>query len=166
MAEAQDMEKIRSIGVSNFNADQMQRAADRLQEHGLSLAANQVEFSLIHRDPEKNGVFEACREMNISLVAYFPLARGKLTSVGVSGSSLSAGDRFMVKADLADVLMSIAAEHGGSVSQVALNWLLYRDELVIPIPGVTKVDHAVKNAGALEWSMSRSEFNELEEVST
>jgi aryl-alcohol dehydrogenase-like predicted oxidoreductase len=62
--------------------------------------------------------------------------------------------------------MSIADEHGGSVSQVALNWLLYRDELVIPIPGATKVDHAVKNSRALEWDMSKSEFNELEEASS
>jgi aryl-alcohol dehydrogenase-like predicted oxidoreductase len=166
MAEAKYKAKIRSIGVSNFNADQIQRAADRLQEHGLPLTANQVEFSLIHRNPEKNGIFETCREMNISLVAYFPLARGKLTSVGMSGSFRSAGDRFMIKSNLADVLMSIAAEHGGSVSQVALNWLLYRDELVIPIPGATKVDHAVKNAGALDWGMSKSEFNELEEASS
>jgi aryl-alcohol dehydrogenase-like predicted oxidoreductase len=62
-------------------------------------------------------------------------------------------------------IRSIAEDHGGSVSQVALSWLLRRDELVIPIPGATKVDHALENAGALDWVMSEAEFNELDEAS-
>jgi aryl-alcohol dehydrogenase-like predicted oxidoreductase len=62
------------------------------------------------------------------------------------------------------LIQSIAMDHGGSASQVALNWLLHKDELVIPIPGATKVDHAVENARALDWSMSQAEFNELDEA--
>jgi aryl-alcohol dehydrogenase-like predicted oxidoreductase len=161
MVEAKDEGKIRSIGVSNFDADQMKRAAERLMVHGLKLAANQVEYSLFNRDPEINGVFEACKGLNVSLVAYRPLARGKLTSEGI-GRSLS-GDMH-VQSNLEKVLTSISRDHGGSVGQVALNWLLCKDVLVIPIPGATKVDHVVENAGALEWEMSKSEFNELEEA--
>jgi aryl-alcohol dehydrogenase-like predicted oxidoreductase len=165
MAEIWDKGKIRSIGVSNFNSEQMWRATERLEKHGLQLVANQVEYSLLDRSPEKNGVLEACKSMNVSLVAYRPLARGKLTLAAMNGSSLSAGDSF-IESSLAKVLVSIAQNHRGSVSQVALNWLLYKDELVIPIPGATNVAHAVKNAGVLDWEMSKTEFNELEEASS
>ena len=157
MAEALDEEKIRSVGVSNFDAEQMTRAATRLEEHGVKLAANQVEYSLQHREPETNGVLETCINLDVSLVAYRPLVRGKLASVKMKGESRN-------ESTLEAVIQSIAKEHGGSASQVALNWLLQKDESVIPIPGTTNVDHAVDNAGALNWVMSRAEFNELDEA--
>ncbi|TFH06818.1 MAG: aldo/keto reductase, partial [Nitrosomonadales bacterium] len=88
MAKALVEGKIRSIGVSNFDVLQLTKAVDILEEYGLKLAANQVEYSLLNRDPEKNGVLEACKSMNVSLVAYRPLARGRLTSDAMNGSSL------------------------------------------------------------------------------
>ena len=166
MAEAVEAEKIRSVGVSNFDVRQMEKAVDRLGDHGLNLAANQVEYSLLHRDPEENGVLEACKSMNVSLVAYRPLSRGRLTSAKMSGYSMAAGSSSVSKSPLFNVLMNIAQAHEGSVSQVALNWLLGKDELVIPIPGVTKVNHALGNVRALEWEMSRSESEELDTAST
>jgi aryl-alcohol dehydrogenase-like predicted oxidoreductase len=71
----------------------------------------------------------------------------------------------MRESDLANKLMDLARSHGGHISQLALNWLIRRDELVIPIPGATSVNHALKNAGALDWDMSKAEFNELEDAS-
>jgi aryl-alcohol dehydrogenase-like predicted oxidoreductase len=166
MVEAIDAGKIRSVGVSNFNTNQMVEARDKLMENGVKLAANQVEYSLLHRDPEKNGVLEACKTLNVSLVAYRPLSRGRLTSAGMSRYSMSAGTSSMSKSPLFNVLMSIAQSHDGSVSQVALNWLLNKSALVVPIPGVATVNHALQNIGAMEWEMSNSEFMELEDVST
>lgn len=166
MAEAVDAGKVHSVGVSNFDASQMEKAWDRLMEHGLKLAANQVEYSLLHRDPEHNGVLEACETLNVSLVAYRPLSRGRLTSAKMSGYSMAAGSSSVSKSPLFNVLMSVAQAHGGSVGQVALNWLLGKGELVIPIPGATNVNHVLDNVGALEWEMSRSELEELEEAST
>jgi len=155
MAEAHTSEKIRAVAVSNFDPDQMRRAAAQLETHGLTLAANQVEYSLLNRETETNGVLEACRELNASLVAYRPIGRGQLTSTGTEAES-----------KLETVIRAIAQDHGGSISQVALNWLLRKDDLVIPIPGATKVHHALENAGALDWAMSKAEFNELEEASS
>ena len=156
MAEAKAAGMIQTVGVSNFDADQMRRAAQQLEKHDIKLAANQVEYSLMHREPETNGVLEACRSQNVSLVAYRPLGRGELATV-LSTSRAS---------KLENAILSIAEDRGGSVSQVALNWLLLRDELVIPIPGATKVDHALENAAALDWVMSKAEFNELDEASS
>jgi len=137
----------------------MREAAARLEGHGLKLAANQVEYSLLNREPETNGVLETCKSLGVSLVAYRPLGRGQLASAEKIGGSKTAST-------LETLIQSIAGNHGGSASQVVLRWLLHRSELVIPIPGATKVDHAVENAGALDWVMSKAEFDELDEASS
>ncbi len=166
MAEAWTSEKIRAVGVSNFDAEQMRRSAAQLEKHGMKLAANQVEYSLLNRGTETNGVLEACKDLDASLVAYRPIGRGQLASVAMTGSSSRAAAGSKSESNLETVIRSIAEDHGGSVSQVAINWLLRRDDKVIPIPGATKVDHALENIGALDWVMSESEFNELDEASS
>ena len=166
MAEAWTTEKIRAVGVSNFDAEQMRRSAAQLEKHGMKLAANQVEYSLLNRGTETNGVLEACKDLDASLVAYRPIGRGQLASAVMTGSSSRDAAGSKRESNLETVIRSIAEDHGGSVSQVAINWLLRRDELVIPIPGATKVDHALENIGALDWIMSESEFNELDEASS
>jgi len=158
MAEALAADKISSVGVSNFDADQMRRAAAQLEEHGLKLAANQVEYSLQNREPETNGVLEACKSLGASLVAYRPLGRGQLASLEINVGSES-------ETSLENIIKSIAMEHGGSASQVVLLWVRHGDELVIPIPGATEVDHAVENAGVLDWVMSEEGFKMLDEAS-
>jgi aryl-alcohol dehydrogenase-like predicted oxidoreductase len=144
----------------------MRRSAAQLERHGLKLAANQVEYSLLNRETETNGVLEACKELDASLVAYRPIGRGQLASAVKAGSSPRDAAGSKSESNLETVIRSIAENHGGSVSQVALNWLLRRDDKVIPIPGATKVDHALENAGALDWVMSEAEFNELDEASS
>jgi aryl-alcohol dehydrogenase-like predicted oxidoreductase len=75
IAQAVEAGKIRAVGVSNFGAEQMHRAAARLEKYGIPLAANEVRYNLLHRQPEVNGVLAACRELNVALVAYRPLER-------------------------------------------------------------------------------------------
>ncbi len=152
LSEAIDAEAIRAAGVSNFDAEQMRLAAARLEERGHPLAANEVEYSLSNREPEGNGVLDACRELKVALVAYRPLSRGSLTSTGNAGSKVR------------DALSRIAGSHDATPGQVALAWLLHRDELVIPIPGATRKEHAEENAGSLDLALSSDEFNELDEA--
>jgi aryl-alcohol dehydrogenase-like predicted oxidoreductase len=158
LAEAVKSGKAKTVGVSNFNPDQMRRVADRLARSNIPLAANEVHYSLAHRDPESNGVLDACRELDIALVAYFPLASGRLT-----------GPPAEAKADKLDAvrraLAEIAEAHQASQSQVALNWLLARDPHVILIPGATKAHHAKANLGALEWGLTDEEFAILDATS-
>ena len=71
--------QIRAIGVSNFTAGELRAAHTALADHGIPLAANQVQYSLVHRDPETNGVLETCRELGVALIAYSPLGMGVLT---------------------------------------------------------------------------------------
>ena len=79
MADAVAAGKVRAVGVSNYSADQMRQAHAALAQRGIPLASNQVEYSLLHRRPERNGVLDACRELGVTLIAYQPLASGALT---------------------------------------------------------------------------------------
>ena len=68
-----------AVGVSNFSTDRLRRAHEQLQKRGVGLASNQVQYSLLYRKPETNGVMETCRELGVTLVAYSPIAQGLLT---------------------------------------------------------------------------------------
>ncbi len=171
LAEAHQAGKIRAIGVSNFNVDQMRRAAFRLAAHGIALAANEVHYSLIHRHPETNGVLDACRELNVALVAYFPLGSGMLTRPIDAKNLGFIQKRMLGKAspeqlqNLQSTVSEIASQRGVSISQVALNWLLQRDPHVIAIPGATSATHVQENAAALSWQLTPQEFDAIDQAS-
>jgi aryl-alcohol dehydrogenase-like predicted oxidoreductase len=150
---------IRAVGVSNCSAAQMRRAASRLARYHISLAANQVYYNLLHRQPEVNGVLDACRELNVALVAYRPLASGRL----VASKAPTRGGK--ANEALQSTLQTIAQQRGKSTSQVALNWLLRRDDHIIPIPGATSARHARENAETLTWELSEEEFRAIDQAS-
>jgi aryl-alcohol dehydrogenase-like predicted oxidoreductase len=168
LAEAVQAGKVRAVGVSNFSAAQMRRAHSALARHGIALASNQVEYSLLHRAPERNGVLRTCRELGVALIAYSPLAMGLL-----SGKYLP-GDRHPRRlgrylhtwpnealAEVLALLERIAQAHGKTPSQVALNWVL-RQPGVVAIPGAKNAQQARENAGSLGWEMSEAEAEALE----
>src|SRR5215831_10985701 len=149
MASAVKAGKIRAVGISNCNVAQMRKAADVLARYGLPLAANQVQYSLLHRKPETDGVLDACRRMDVALVAYRPIGGG---AIGV-GSPLGPG-----RPALADTLREVAAARNATPAQVALAWLLKQDDHVIPIPGATRPEHVRENSGALSLELSEEEL--------
>ena len=148
LAEAVQAGKARAVGVSNFSARQMHVAAERLERHGVPLAANEVQFSVFHRDPERNGVLAACGDLDVALIAYRPLAGGRTRPDG------SALDR---------TLGGIARARQRTVAQVALNWLLSKDERIVAIPGATSAEHLRENVGAVGWTLSEDELAALEQ---
>jgi aryl-alcohol dehydrogenase-like predicted oxidoreductase len=155
MAQAVADGTIRSVGVSNFSAAQMPLASARLARYDIPLAANEVHYNLLHRQPEVDGVLDACRELNVALVAYVPLASGRLAS---TSSSSSRGSQALQTA-----LTTIAHTRSKSVPQVVLNWLLRRDEHIIP--GATSARHVQENAEALTWELSDEEFAAIDQAS-
>jgi aryl-alcohol dehydrogenase-like predicted oxidoreductase len=157
LAEAVKSGKARAVGVSNFNASQMRQIADLLAKQGVPLAANEVHYSLLHRQPEAGGVLTACRELDAALVAYFPLASGRFARPPEAG-------RPDPIAALRVIAAEIAQDHQATTAEVALNWLLARDPHVIPIPGATKAAHAEANLKALTWSLTEAEFARLDQA--
>jgi len=167
LAQAVHSGKVRAVGVSNYGANLMRRAHARLARHDIPLASNQVHYNLIHRKPEKNGVLDACRELNVALIAYSPLEQGLLTGKYriVAGQAISVtGPRRFTPAfrtsqrrkiePLLQTMEDIATTHSKTVGQVALNWLLSKDECIIPIPGAKNVRQASENAGAIGWRLT------------
>jgi len=156
MATAARAGKIRAVGISNCNVAQMRKAAGVLARYGIPLAANQVQYSLLHRKPETDGVLDACRQMDVALVAYRPIGGGALGSGSPTGPGRSA---------LADTLREVAAARGATAAQVALAWLLKRDDHVIPIPGMTRPEHVRENSAALSLELSEEEFTAIDRAS-
>jgi len=176
MADLVEAGKIRSVGVSNFNPARMRRAHAALEKRGLPLAVNQVRYNLLDRNIETNGVLETARELGITIIAYTPVARGLLTGKyhkdpglleHVPGWRKAGMKRDLERTrPLINSMEEIAASHGATVAQVALNWLVYfKGNIVVTIPGATKVRQAEESAGAMNFRLSNDELALLDEMS-
>jgi aryl-alcohol dehydrogenase-like predicted oxidoreductase len=171
MASAVEVGKVRAVGVSNYSADQMRQAHAVLSELGIPLASNQVEYSLLHRRPETNGVLDACRELGVTLIAYTPLAGGMLTGkystenrpAGFYRRVLPRYRRRSLEAigPVVGLLREIGDKHTKTPSQVALRWLI-ENPMVLPIPGAKNGRQAAANAGALTFSLTADEVEVLD----
>jgi aryl-alcohol dehydrogenase-like predicted oxidoreductase len=176
MAELVKTGKIRSVGVSNFSAGQMRRAHVALAKHGLPLASNQVHYSLINRGIESNGILDAAKELGITIIAWSPLESGLLTGKFHKDPNtlrkrpvarrLRLRRRLEKSRSLIVDLEEIAAAHGLTPAQVALNWLVnFHGDTVVAIPGASKVYHAQQNAGAMNFSLSEEEMARIDGLS-
>jgi aryl-alcohol dehydrogenase-like predicted oxidoreductase len=168
--------QIRSVGVSNFSAALMRRAHARLQEHGLSLAVNQVLFSLLARNIERNGILETARELGVTIVAYTPLASGLLSGKYHDHPELLASKkpfwRLRIKAGLessrplVQALQEIGERYQATPAQVALNWVIHcHGESIVTIPGATRPSQAAEAAGAMKFQLTPDELRRLDELS-
>lgn len=172
MADAVEAGKVKAVGVSNYSAEQMRIAHAALAKRGIPLASNQIEYSLLHRRPEVNGVLDACRELGIMLIAYQPLASGVLTGKYVAGARPTGLRRFMgyfrgkgleAVAPVVALLREIGGRYSKSPAQVALRWLI-ENESVLPIPGAKNGKQAADNAGALSFSLTPAEIEALNQA--
>jgi aryl-alcohol dehydrogenase-like predicted oxidoreductase len=171
LAEAAQRGLIRAAGVSNYNADWTRRTQAALARHGLPLASNQVEYSLLDRHIERDGTMQTCRELGVTVIAYSPIAQGALTGK-YTPENLPPGFRrrvynrnYLAKIQpLVALLREIGAAHGGKTpGQVALNWVMAKD--AVPIPGAKNARQAQENTGALGWRLTGSEVAALDAAS-
>jgi len=176
MADLVRAGKIRSIGVSNFSALQMRRAYDALAKRGLPLASNQVQYSLIDRRIESNGILETAKELGVTIIAWSPLGSGVLTGKFHDGPNAlrntPLGRKLMISRRLKrshrliTALKEIASAHDQTPAQVALNWLINsHGDTVVAIPGASKVHHAQQNAGAMNFFLSEEEMARINDLS-
>ena len=166
---------IRSIGVSNFNVDQMQRACKALSERGMPLVANQVEYSLVNRQIERNGLLDAAKDLGITIIAWAPLGSGLLTGKFHDERRYAQapfGRRMMLRRKmeqsrpLANALKEIAPRYDATPAQIALNWIFnYQGETVVTIPGASKAHHAQECAGSLGFTLSEADMASLDVLS-
>lgn len=171
LADAVEAGLTRAVGVSNYSLAQMQRAYQALDRRGIPLTSNQVEYSLLHRDPERSGLLWACQELGVTLIAYSPLAMGVLTGKYTPDHPLSGfRSRRFGPENLARVqplvmrLREIGQAHDGKTpAQVALNWVMAKG--AVPIAGAKNADQARQNAGAMGWRLAEDEVAALDAAS-
>lgn len=138
------------------------------------LTAIQSEYHIMHRDVENNGVLDVCKELGVGFVPYSPLNRGFLcgtineyTTFDSSNDNRQTLPRFTPEAIRANTRIVNELQHFGRVrgmtaSQVALAWLLQKEEWIVPIPGTTKLSHLEENLRTLDFKCSEDEWKELE----
>jgi aryl-alcohol dehydrogenase-like predicted oxidoreductase len=164
MAELVREGKVRELGLSEVNPGQLEQA---VAVHPI--AAVQFEWSLSWREPETD-VVPAARRLGVGLVPYSPLGRGLLT--GTLPPSYGEGDfrrddpRFAgenLTGNLALVrqLAELAADHGITVGQLALAWLLAQGTDVVPIPGTRSPARIAENAAAAQVRLTAAELATL-----
>ena len=168
MAELVKAGKVRYLGLSEASAATIERAH---KVHPIS--ALQVEYSLWTRDPEHNGMLEACRRLGIGLVAYSPLGRGFLTGQIQSPDDFDAddyrrtnprfeGENFQRNLDLVAKVKAIAERKGCTPGQLALAWVIAQGKDIVPIPGTRRSKYLEENVAASHVTLSAEELHEID----
>lgn len=159
--------KVKHFGMSEPGVQTLRRA------HAVQpVAALQNEYSLWWREPETNGILQACDELGIGFVPYSPLGKGFLTGVMNKDTKLGEGDfrntspRFTSKAmeknqAFVDLLRQVADQKGATPAQIALAWLLAQRPYIVPIPGTTKLHRLEENLGAVQVELSEDNLQKI-----
>ena len=169
MADLVRQGKVRHIGLSEASPATVRRAH---QIHPL--AAVQNEYSLFTRDPEE-ALLPVLHELGIALVAYSPLGRGFLAGRFRKPEDLAPddwrlghprfqGENFAKNLQLVDHISELAAAKGCTAGQLALAWLLAREDNVIPIPGTSSLERLEENVGAVNITLSQMELEQIDHI--
>ena len=167
LADLKQAGKIQSIGLSEVSAATLHKAYKE-----APIAAVQTEYSLWTRNPEI-AVLEACRQLDVTFVAFSPVGRGFLGGDLQDVANLDAKDirrtmpRFLPEnypqnlALLKDYL-ALAKELDCTGAQLALAWLLHKDPALIAIPGTTQVAHMLDNFAAMNIKLDANQMAMIE----
>ena len=161
--------KVLHFGLSEASAKTIRRA------HAVqSVTAVQTEYSLMQRDPEKNGVLSTCEELGIGFVPWGPVGQGYLTR------KIDARTRFDPKMDMrsgfprfspeniaanmpiVDLIRRFAEKKNATPAQISLAWLLAQKPFIVPIPGTRNIDHLHENLGAINVHLTPAELREID----
>jgi aryl-alcohol dehydrogenase-like predicted oxidoreductase len=172
--------KVREVACSNLSADQLREADGAAR--GARFAALQSEYSLLHRAPETDGTLDACGDLGLAFVPYFPLKSGLLSGKyrkgrrAPAGARLSGdtpgsrfapmGDHLLTDANLDAVerLAVWAEAHGGTVLDLAFAYLLARPAVASVIAGATRPEQVAANVAAAGLALSEGDLESLDDL--
>ena len=170
--------KILYVGCSNFQGWQISQAMEISNYMGLEkFVSIQPEYNLTNREIE-NEIIPAAKEYNLGIIPYYPLASGILTGKYHPGSALPEGTRIATMPDgpykdkflndrnfkLLGLLEPFAQSLGHTISELAVAWLLAREQVASVITGATKPEQIESNAKAAEWTLSTDELSEIDSL--
>lgn len=160
--------KVRYLGISEVDAEQIQRAHST-----FPITAVQNEISLFGREVETNGVLKTTQKLGIGLIAYSPLGRGFLTGEIKSIDDIPEndfrrnikrfqGEQFAKNLELVHSLEVMAKEKRCTTSQLAIAWLVQKG--IVPIPGTKRVKYVEQNIAATEITLSAEELTLIDSI--
>ena len=163
--------KIRFLGVSNFNVEQIRR----LQKiHPV--ASLQPPYSMLHREVEDE-LLDYCAQNNIGVVAYSPMQRGLLTGKFSQErlADLPVDDhrrrnpdfhepQFTATLELVEQLRPIAERNGKTLAQLSISWVLRRSEVTAAIVGARDPEQILETAPASDWDLSKEDIEQIEQL--
>ncbi|KAB2600691.1 oxidoreductase [Pyrus ussuriensis x Pyrus communis] len=172
LGDAIELGLVKAVGVSNYSEKRLREAHTKLQKRGIPLASNQVNYSLIYRAPEENGVKSTCDELGITLIAYSPIAQGALTRKYTPENPPTGPRRQIYTPEFLSKLQSLlnrikelGEKYSKTNTHVVLNCLIAQDN-VLPSPGAKNAEQAAEFAGALRWRLNSEEVAELRNLAT
>jgi len=171
MAKLADQDKVRYLGVSNFNVEQIKR----LQKI-YPVASLQPPYSMLHREVEDE-LLGYCVRNNIGVVAYSPMQRGLLTGK-FSHERLAAlplddhrrrnpdfqEPQFTATLELVEQLKEITERNGRTLAQLAISWVLRRPEVTAAIVGARRPQQIAETAPASDWNLSEEDIEAIEKL--
>ena len=166
LVKLKDQGKIRAIGVSNYDATWIRKAAA-----AGPLASLQPPYSLIQRKIEKE-ILPTCRELNIGVIVYSPMERGLLTGSVTMDRTFPPGDhraghKFFkpenrkLALDSLDQIRPIAEKHGATLAQLVINWTIQVPGITAALVGARNAEQAESNAKALTFKLSPEECAQI-----
>ncbi len=159
----QQQGKIRAAGVCNYSKAQMIEA-----EQSIKLASDQVPYSMVLRDIEKELV-PYCLDKKKSIIAYSPLQRGLLTGKIKPGYQFSEGDtregnRFYTEESInktnafLETLKPLAIAKQASLAQLVIRWTIEQPAVTVALVGARNAEQAVQNAKAIDVKLAKEEI--------
>jgi len=159
--------KVREIGCSNFSVAQLREAESAVRAGAAKFVSVQNEYSLLHRDPEKD-VLPECERLGLAFLPYFPLANGLLTGKYAKGVPPPKGTRMQMpwaasgmteeRMSVVDSLRAIAERNGHTLLDLAFSWLLRKNAVASVIAGATRPEQIRANAAAADWELSKEDL--------
>jgi aryl-alcohol dehydrogenase-like predicted oxidoreductase len=161
--------KVKRVGVSNHNIQEIRLANEILGKAGFKVSAVQNHFSLLYRSSEKGGVLDYCRENGIEFWAYMVLEQGALSGKYNKENPLPEESERGKKYNpvlpqleaLTNEMTAIGKKYGASCSQVGIAWAIAKGTQ--PIIGATKERHVIEAAQAAQIQLTPEEVKRLEQ---
>ena len=164
------------VGLSNYDGETMMRAAEMLRDLNCPFVINQNRYSIFDRKVEENGLLAASEKEKKGVIVFSPLAQGLLTDRYIDGipsdSRIRTSGIFLKEASLTEdklasirALNTLAKERGESLAQMALAWVLRREEVTSVLVGASKPAQIIDNLGAISSStFSQEELDKIDEI--
>jgi aryl-alcohol dehydrogenase-like predicted oxidoreductase len=160
--------KVLHFGLSEASAKTIRRA------HAVQpVTAVQTEYSLMQRDPEKNGVLATCEELGIGFVPWGPVGQGYLTrKIDArtefdpkmdmrSGFPRFSPENIAANMPIVDLIRRFAEKKNATPAQISLAWLLAQNPFIVPIPGTRNIDHLNENLEAINVQLTPADLREI-----